>query len=67
MYNKMINNNFRGDVYIEYIEGIESYMIHADFKRNGKTELIVKTPEGKTKEYNLSIEMDTFKIEEKIK
>lgn len=71
--NKEITNEYQvslkdskyGDVYINYIEEIESYMVHADFKRNGKTKLIIKTPEGKTKEYNLTIEMDTYQIEEK--
>lgn len=71
--NKEITNEYQvslkdkkyGDVHIEYIEAIESYMVHADFKRNGKTELIIKTPEGKIKEYELTIEMDTYKLEEK--
>ena len=71
--NKGITNEYQvslkdkkyGDVHIEYIEAIGSYMVHADFKRNGKTELIIKTPEGKIKEYQLTIEMDTYKLEEK--
>lgn len=71
--NKEITNEYQvflkdkkyGDVYIEYIKEIKSYMVHADFKKNGKTELIVKTPEGKIKKYALTIEMDTYKIKEK--
>ena len=64
-YQVSLKDKKYGDVYIDYIEEIESYMIHADFKKNGKTELIVKTPEGKTKKYDLTIEMDTYKLEEK--
>lgn len=71
--NKEITNEYQvslkdkkyGEVHIEYIDAIESYMVHADFKRNGKTELIIKTPEGKTKEYELTIEIDTYKLKEK--
>lgn len=71
--NKEITNDYQvffkdkkyGDVYIKYIEELETYMVHADFKKGGKTEMIVKTPEGIIKEYYLTIEMDTYKIEEK--
>ena len=64
-YQVSLKDKKYGDVYIDYIKEIESYIIHADFKKNGKTELIVKTPEGQMKKYNLTIEMDTYKLEEK--
>ena len=54
-----------GDVSIEYIESIDSYMVHADFKKKGKTELIIKTPDGTTKRYDLSIELSNYEIKEK--
>lgn len=71
--NKDITNEYKvylkdskyGDVSIKYVDSIESYMVHADFKKNGKTELIVETPDGEIKEYNLNIEMNTYKIDEK--
>jgi len=54
-----------GDVSIEYIEAIESYMVHADFRKKGKTELIIQTPEGKTVRYDLVIDLYTYEITEK--
>lgn len=63
-YQAYLEDDKYGNVSIEYIESIESYMVHADFKKNGKTKLIVKTPEGKTKKYNLIIEMDTYELNE---
>ena len=62
-YKVYLKDNKYGDVSIKYIESIDSYMIHADFAKSGKTELIIETPEGEVKKYNLSIEMDTYKIE----
>ena len=64
-YKVSLKDNKYGDVSIKYIESIDSYMIHADFKKNGRTILIIETPEGKTKEYDLTIEMDTYQLEEK--
>jgi len=71
--NKDITNEYKvylkdskyGDVSIRYFDSIESYMVHADFKKNGKTELIIETPDGEIKEYNLTIEMNTYRISEK--
>ena len=63
-YKIFLKDSKYGDVSIKYIESIESYMVHADFKKNGKTQLIIETPEGEIKEYDLTIEMDTYKIEE---
>ena len=54
-----------GDVSIEYIEAIDSYMVHADFKKKGSTELIINTPEGTTKRYALVIELFSYDIKEK--
>lgn len=54
-----------GDVSIKYIEGIDSYMVHADFKKKGETELIINTPDGTTKTYDLNIGLFTYDIKEK--
>lgn len=62
-YKVSLKDSKYGEVSIKYIESIDSYMVHADFKKNGKTELIVETPEGKIKKYDLTIEMDTYKYE----
>ena len=51
-----------GDVSLEYFESIDAYMVHADFRKKGKTELIVETPDGTTKTYELIIGMNSFTI-----
>ena len=53
-----------GDVSIRRAEPGGPYLIHADFKKAGKTVLTVETPEGETKEYELTIEMNTYKLNE---
>ncbi|MCF0105823.1 MAG: hypothetical protein HUJ53_03585 [Holdemanella sp.] len=64
-YKVSLKDSKYGTVSIQYIDSIDLYLVHADFKKNGDTELIVETPEGKIKEYNLHIEMDTYTLEEK--
>ncbi len=49
-----------GEVYIEDSAG--TYVVRGDFKKRGKTKLIVVAPEGETKEYDLRIERDTYEI-----
>ncbi|MCR5587309.1 MAG: hypothetical protein K6F77_07245, partial [Lachnospiraceae bacterium] len=44
-----------GDVRIEYLDELEDYTVHADFKRGGETVLILESPDGEKKEYNLKI------------
>lgn len=70
---KDITNEYRvsladdkyGDVSIEYIEAIDSYVVHANFKKKGQTELIINTPDGTTKRYDLNIELSSYEIKEK--
>lgn len=59
-YSVMLEDEKYGEVCIEYHESLESYLVHADFKRSGQTKLLVTTPEGETKTYNLEIKRDTF-------
>lgn len=54
-----------GDVSVDYLESIESYIVHADFKKTGKTELTLKTPDGTVKTYDLTIRMHSYDLEEK--
>lgn len=69
--NKEITNEYQvslkdckfGEVYIDDSTG--SCVVNAVFKKRGKTELLVETPEGETKEYVLTIEKDTYKLIEK--
>ncbi len=53
-----------GDVSVEYIESIDSYMVQATFRKKGKTELKITKPDGKTKNYDLDIGMFTYMLKE---
>jgi hypothetical protein len=54
-----------GSVKIIYIDSVEDYFVHADFKKGGKTVLVLESPSGEKTEYNLSIEKDTYEITQK--
>lgn len=64
-YQVSLTDDIYGDVSVEYFESIESYMVHADFKKKGKTELVIKTPDEKIKRYDLIIKMYSYEINEK--
>lgn len=53
-----------GDVYIEYDDSFEAYVVHADFKKKGTTELILQTPEGKIRKYDLVINASGYELNE---
>ena len=54
-----------GDLSIRYIESIESWSVHADFVRAGKTEFILESPDGERKVFEIDIKRTTFKVKEK--
>ena len=54
-----------GDVAIRYIAGLDDYAVHADFKRAGRTVLILEAPDGQREEYDLTIERDTYDVRKK--
>ena len=54
-----------GEVSVEYVEELDTYTVHADFRKRGKTELVVTTPEEETKRYDLSIGLFTYDLKEK--
>ena len=49
-----------GDVSIRYLKSIESYLLHADFKKSGDTVLTIVSPAGEKTEYDVHIERNTF-------
>ena len=51
-----------GDVSIIYLDTIESYLVHADLKKAGKTVLILESPDGEKTEYDLTIERSTYEL-----
>lgn len=54
-----------GEVKIIYMESLEDYMLHADFKRAGDTVLTLVSPDGERTEYDLHIERYTYKVTKK--
>jgi hypothetical protein len=61
-YSVYLADDKYGDVEIQYVENIEDYMVHADFRRAGDTVLTLESPTGEKTEYDLHIEMDTYEI-----
>ena len=51
-----------GDVSIRYDEGLEDYLLHADFRRSGDTVLTITSLTGEKTEYDLHIERDTYEL-----
>ena len=51
-----------GDVSIIYLDTIESYLVHADLKKAGKTVLTLESPDGDKTEYDLTIERSTYEL-----
>ncbi|MCR4717381.1 MAG: hypothetical protein K5656_09375, partial [Lachnospiraceae bacterium] len=48
-----------GDIEIKYDSSLEDYVVYADFKRGGKTSIILESPSGEKKEFDIMIKMDT--------
>ena len=61
-YSVSLSDNSYGGVEIRYIESIEIFMVHADFRRAGKTILTLEAPNGEKTYYDLSIERDRYEI-----
>ena len=64
-YTVAIEDSSYGDIKIVYMEEIEDYMVHADMKKSGETSFTLKAPDGKTREFGLTIERDTYEVTEK--
>ncbi len=51
-----------GEVSIRYDDGMEDYLLHADFKKAGDTVLTLVSPAGEKTEYDLHVERDTYEV-----
>ncbi len=54
-----------GELNIIYEEAIESYMVHAEFKKAGKTEFVLESPNGEKTTFEIDIKRDTYDVVEK--
>ena len=64
-YHVSLADETYGNVKIIYMDSVEDYFVHADFKKAGKTVLVLESPSGEKKEFDLSIEKDTYEITQK--
>lgn len=60
-----LSNKKYGNLKIECADETEDCMIHAEFKKAGKTELILETADGKKTIFDITIRRDTYTIKEK--
>ena len=64
-YNVYLVDSKYGDLSIKYEDGVEDWFVHADFKKSGKTEFVLESPDGKKTVFDISIRRDTYTIKEK--
>ena len=64
-YTASLSDNKFGSVEIRYVDSVEDYLLHADFRRAGDTVLTLTAPDGSKTEYDLHIERDKYTITER--
>ena len=64
-YNVYLVDSKYGDLSIKYEDGVEDWFVHADFKKSGKTEFVLESPDGKKTVFDISIRRDTYTINKK--
>ena len=63
-YKVYFMNNKYGDLNIKYEDAIESWMVHADFKKAGKTKFVLESPNGDKKTFDVTISIDSYSVDE---
>ena len=61
-YTVYLEDERYGEVHIEYMESIESYIVIAAFEKTGETRLILESPDGEKYVYNLTVGRDTYSV-----
>ena len=64
-YNVYLENNKFGNVHIEYDEGLEDYKVDAEFKKAGKTNLILEDSNGNKTIFEIDIKRNNYDINKK--
>lgn len=64
-YNVYLVDKEYGYLSIEYDARFEDWALHADFKKAGKTEFVIESPDGKKTTFDISIKRSTYTIKEK--
>ncbi|MEE3343790.1 MAG: hypothetical protein VZS44_06850 [Bacilli bacterium] len=63
-YKVYLVNKKYGNLNIKYENAIDAWMVHAEFKRAGKTKFILESKDGEKKTFDITIRRDTYKIKE---
>ena len=61
-YTVYLEDEAFGEVRIEYMESIETYMVFASFEKTGETHLILESPDGEKTVYDLTVGRDTYSV-----
>ena len=63
-YKAYLEDSSYGDLSIKYVDSIESYCIHASFKKPGNTKVILEDPTGNKQYFKIRIGKMTYSFEE---
>ena len=64
-YSVYFEDKSYGDINIAYYKQLEKYIVKADFKKAGKTVIVLEAPDGSKEEYNIAIKRYTYEITKK--
>ncbi len=64
-YKVYLTDKKYGNLSIRYEKGIEDWMVHAEFKKAGKTEFVLESPSGEKRTFDITIKRDTYKVKVK--
>ena len=64
-YKAYLSDKSYGELYIEYNDSLEDWLLNANFKKAGKTEVIIESPNGEKTVYDINIRRDTFELNKK--
>ena len=63
-YKVYLKDKKYGDLSIRYEDSFEDWMIHAEFKKAGKTSFVLESPDGDKKQFNINIRKTSYDIVE---
>ena len=64
-YKVYLKDSKYGNLSIEYNDNFEDWMVHAEFKKGGKTEFVLEAPNGEKRVFDITIEMNKCDFKEK--
>ena len=64
-YNVYLEDSSYGKVYIMYNEGLEDYVVNAEFTRAGKTNIILEDSNGNKEVFEIDIKNSSYDISKK--